>query len=113
MDTGQLTETAVPSVAREDYGPAFLVGLFLGFHLIVIVLSVWLFGATPQDGELVDLSLNYLVLIVVAFVCLGDAPYRLRFLRSAPAFWALFFLAFSGCSLAWNTPRARVRPAPT
>ena len=89
-------------MAREDYGPAFLVGLFLGFHLIVIVLAVWLFGTTPQDGEMVDLSLNYLVLIVVAFVCLGDAPYRLRFLRSAPAFWALFFLAFSGCSLAWT-----------
>ena len=51
---------------------------------------------------MIDLSLNYLVLGAVAFACLGDAPYGLRFLRSAPSRWALLFLVFSGCSLVWT-----------
>jgi O-antigen ligase len=103
MDSSrQLTETTIFLEPGEGYGPAFLVGLFLGFHLIVIVLAVWLLGATPQTGEMIDLSLNYVVLVAVAFACLGDAPYGLRFLRSASSFWALLFLVFSGCSLAWT-----------
>lgn len=103
MDSGrQLTESATLSVPHGDYGPAFLVGLFLGFHLIVIVLAAWLFNATPQAGVMADLSMNYLVLVAVAFVCLGNAPQGLRFLRSTPSWWALAFLLFSGCSLAWT-----------
>ena len=103
MDSGQqLTEEAPFFVSREEYGPAFVVGLFLGFHLIVIVLAVWLFGTTPQTGDMIDLSLNYLALGVVAFSCLGYAPNGLRFLRSAPSLCALLFLVFSGCSLAWT-----------
>ncbi len=68
----------------------------------MIVLAVWLFGTTPQTGDMIDLSLNYIVLAAVAFACLGDAPNGLRFLRSAPSIWALLFLVFSGCSLAWT-----------
>ena len=103
MDAGrQLTERRTFPLSSESGGPALLVGFFLGFHLIVIVLSVWLLGVTPQGGNMIDLSLNYLVLAAVAFACLGDAPYGLRFLRSAPSLWALLFLLFSGCSLAWT-----------
>jgi exopolysaccharide production protein ExoQ len=103
MDSGrQSAEEASFSERLGDHGPALLVGFFLGFHLIVIVLAAWLFGATPQAGDMVDLSLNYLVLVVVAFACLGNARCDLHFLRSAPSFWALCFLLFSGCSLAWT-----------
>jgi len=104
MDSGrQLSDTPTFSVARENYGPAFLVGLFLGFHLIVMVLAVWLLGTTPQAGIMVDLSLNYLVLVAVAFACLGDVTSSLStLLRPAPSRWALLFLLFSGCSLAWT-----------
>jgi exopolysaccharide production protein ExoQ len=98
----QLTETTIFSEHGKGYGPALLVGLFLGFHLIVNVLVVWLLGATPQAGTMLDLILNYLVLIAVAFACLGDAPFGGGFLRSAPSRWALLFLAFSGCSLVWT-----------
>jgi O-antigen ligase len=63
---------------------------------------VWLLGTTPQTGDMIDLSLNYLVLAAVAFACLGDAPNGLRSLRSAPSLWTLLFLVFSGCSLAWT-----------
>jgi O-antigen ligase len=102
MDSGQLTEAATFSESREGSGPALLVGLFLGFHLILIVLAVWLLGTNPQVGDMIDLSLNYLLLAAVAFVCLGNAPYGTRFLRSAPSIWALLFLVVSGCSLAWT-----------
>lgn len=103
MNSGQqLIAAASFSTPYEGFGPAFLAGLFLGFHLIVIVLVVWLFGTTPQGGEMVDLTLNFLLLGVVAFACLGDASYGLHFLRPASSFWALFFLIFSGASLVWT-----------
>jgi exopolysaccharide production protein ExoQ len=98
----QLTETTIFSEHGKGRGPALLVGVFLGFHLIVNVLAVWLLGATPQAGTMFDLILNYLVLIAVAFACLGDAPFGGGFLRSAPSRWALLFLVFSGCSLVWT-----------
>lgn len=86
----------------EVYGPAFLVGLFLGFHVIVMVIAVWLLGATPQAGEMIDLSLNYFVLAVVGFACLGEAPFGNGLLRTDSSRWALLFLVFSGCSLVWT-----------
>jgi O-antigen ligase len=99
----ELPATATLSESPEGSGPALFAGLFLGFHLIVAVLAVWLFGTSPQAGIMADLTLNFLVLALVAFACLGSGPVqRLDFLRSAPSRWALLFLLFSGCSLAWT-----------
>jgi oligosaccharide repeat unit polymerase len=104
MNSSRQLTAASFSAPYESFEPAFLAGLFLGFHLIVIVLAVWLFDTTPQAGEMVDLGLNFLLLVVIAFGCLGvgDAPYGLSFLRSATPLWALLFLIFSGCSLTWT-----------
>jgi O-antigen ligase len=91
------------SESREGSGPALFAGLFLGFHLIVLVLAVWLLGISPQAGVAADLALNFLALILVAFACLGaQSIRRLGLLRSAPSCWALLFLLVSGCSLAWT-----------
>ena len=83
MDSGrQLTETAIFSEPLGEGGPALLAGFFLGFHVIVIVLAVWIFGASPQAGDMTDLSLNYLLLVGIAFACLGNARYGLKIGRA-------------------------------
>jgi len=99
----ELTAEAPLSESREGSGPALFAGLFFGFHLLVTVLAVWLFGTTPQAGIMADLTLNFVVLALVAFACLGSQPVqRLDLLRSAPSRWALLFLLFSACSLVWT-----------
>lgn len=92
----------IRAVDSEAFGPAMLAGAFFGFHLFVMVLSVWLLGTTPQVGVMADLTLNFLVLGAVAFACLGRPTYGTHLLRTGASRWAILFLLFSGSSLLWT-----------
>jgi O-antigen ligase len=80
-----------------------IVGFYFGFRLFIMVVSVSLLGTDPQIGVGVDLVFNFLLLIVVAFFTIGFTRYPLKQMVQLPTVrWALFFLAFSGCSLFWT-----------
>lgn len=81
----------------------FLAGFYFAFGSFLLVLTVHLFGTDPRTGTAINLGLDYLLLMAVGFCTLGPAPVQFRELaRSASVQWALFFLAFSGVSLAWS-----------
>jgi len=81
-----------------------LVGLYFGFRLFIMVLSVRLLGTDPRAGTALDLSVDYLFLALVAFGTLGAPRMPLREMtRLASVRWASLFLAFTGASLIWSS----------
>lgn len=82
---------------------AFAVGFFFSFRLILVLLSVEVFGTEPRGGAEISLALNLLLFAVVCFDSLG-APSRKfgSMFRLSSVRWVLFFLIFSGCSLLWS-----------
>jgi exopolysaccharide production protein ExoQ len=81
-----------------------IVGFFLSFRLLSVLLAVRLFHADPQAGVVVSLGLNYLLFAFAALDSLGDSERTFGFFTSIPSFrWSLVFLAFSGCSLLWSS----------
>jgi exopolysaccharide production protein ExoQ len=81
-----------------------LVGFYFGFRSFIMVLSVHLLGTDPRVGTALDLSVDYLFLILVAFGTLGAPRMRMREMtRLASVRWALLFLAFTGASLIWSS----------
>lgn len=81
---------------------AFVVGFFLAFRLALTILSMNLFGADSRTGSAIRLGLECLLFMAVCFVSLSATPGLRRLLRAPAVRWALLFLAFSGCSLAWS-----------
>jgi exopolysaccharide production protein ExoQ len=79
-----------------------VVGFFFAFRIFIIPLTA-LVVRDPQAGVAMNLGMNFLLFGVVAFDSLGPAPRTLGSIARLPcARWALLFLAFSGCSLAWT-----------
>lgn len=84
-------------------GLPFLVGLFFGFRIFIMLLAVRLFGTDDQTGEEISLVLNFLLLLVVSYLSLGGIRHEHgRMLRLASVRWVVVFLGFSGCSLVWS-----------
>jgi exopolysaccharide production protein ExoQ len=82
----------------------FVSGFHFAFGSFILVLTVHLLGTDPRTGTAINLGLDYLLVIAVAFCTLGPAPLRVsERARPASAGWVLFFLAFSGLSLAWSS----------
>ncbi len=82
---------------------AGIVGFFFCFRVLIVLLGVRVFGADARVVTALGLGLNYTLLGVVAFHGSGRTPRTLgSILRSPCYFWILFFIAFSGCSLAWS-----------
>lgn len=80
----------------------FLVGYYLAFRLIMVLISVRLFGADPQTGTALSLAFDFLLLLVAAFCSVG-VGYPLREMSRLPGVrWTLLFLGFSCCSLFWS-----------
>lgn len=80
----------------------FLVGLYLAFRVMMVLVSVRLFGADPQTGTALNLALDFFLLLVAAFCSVG-VRYPLREMGKLPGVrWALLFLVFSCCSLLWS-----------
>jgi exopolysaccharide production protein ExoQ len=84
-------------------GLAYAVGFFFAFRIFFPLLAVRVFGGGPQDGVIVSLFLNYLLLCAAAFQTLGAAPRPFSSVFRLPAApWVILFLALSGCSLTWS-----------
>lgn len=85
-------------------GVPFAVGFYLSFRLFIMLLSVRVLGTDPQTGVEISLALNFSLLIVAAFVALGEVDYPLAQMARLPAVrWVFLFLAFSCCSLLWSS----------
>jgi exopolysaccharide production protein ExoQ len=92
-----------------DTGMSFIVGLYFSFRLFIMLLSVRLLGTDPQTGTEINLALNFLLLIVVAFYALGACDRTFRSMLKLPSIrWVLLFLVFSGCSLLWSSAASLV-----
>jgi exopolysaccharide production protein ExoQ len=80
------------------------IGFYFAFRLFFVVLAVRIFGATPQTGTEINLVLNFFLLLVTAFGCLGTVRYSfVKMARLSDVRWVLFFLALSCCSLTWSS----------
>ena len=80
-----------------------VVGFYFAFRLVAVVIAVRLFDSDPQLGVGASLGLNYLFLILAAFLSFGPGTRTLSWFTSIPSFrWSLAFLGFSGCSLLWT-----------
>lgn len=80
-----------------------IVGFYLSFRLLSVLLAVRLIHADPQTGVLISLSLNFVLFAIAAFDALGPGRRSFASFASIPSFrWSLMFLGFSGCSLLWS-----------
>jgi O-antigen ligase len=82
---------------------SFAVGFYFAFRPFIVLLSVRMLRMDPQSGTGINLALNFGLLIVAAFCCLGQSVYPFgRMVRMASVRWALLFLGFSCFSLSWS-----------
>jgi exopolysaccharide production protein ExoQ len=82
---------------------ATCIGFYISFRLLLTLLAVRVFGQDPQDGVAVNLTFNYLLLVLVAFAGFGAThPTRRSILQQPCMRWVLVYLAFSGVSLFWS-----------
>lgn len=92
------------SLRPTGVGMAFAVGLFFSFRIVVALLAVRGLGIEARQGAELNLTLDFVLLVLVCFHSLGEERQRL-----SPMFhlwsmrWTLIFFAFSGCSLAWSS----------
>lgn len=78
-------------------------GFYFAFRLLAVVICVRVFGGDPQAGAAASLGLNYLLLIIAAFVSFGPGSRSFFWFCSIPSFrFALAFLLFTGVSLLWS-----------
>jgi len=92
----------VPAKAVKLF-PAFI-GFFFSFRLFSVLLTTHVLNADPQTGVMLSLGLNYILLALVVFHSIGNAPRTLASITRLPCYrWVLCFLGFSGCSLIWST----------
>lgn len=85
-------------------GLPFAIGYYFAFRVFITLLSVTIFGTSPQVGSGINLAFNYLLLIFAVFCCVGEARWPFTHLARLPSVrWAFLFLGFSGCSLLWSS----------
>ncbi len=84
-------------------GLPFLVGVFFGFRLIIMLLSVRVFGTDNRTGAGISLGLGFFLLLLVLFQSLGAGSHKTTSMFRLPSIrWVAIFITFSGCSLAWT-----------
>ena len=87
----------------DGSGTTFAVGFLFSFRLAIPILFMKLFGADPQTGSAIKLSLSFLLFAVVCFTWFGASTRTLgSLLEPSSVRWALLFIAFSGCSFLWS-----------
>lgn len=90
-------------VGTSTAGVPFAIGFYFAFRIMIVVLAVRLLGTDAQTGAEINLEFNFLLLILVAFVSLGEIRYPLSWMVRLPSVrWVLIFLAISCSSLAWT-----------
>ena len=81
----------------------FSVGFYFSFRTIVTLIVVRLFLQEPRIGVAANLTIEFLLVLIVAFQAVGPSVRPLGWLFQFSSFrWVLVFLAFAGCSLAWS-----------
>ena len=79
------------------------IGFFFSFRLFFVLLTADVLHVDPQTGVILNLGLNYVLLVIVVFHSIGPAQNSLVSLLRLPCYlWVLCFLGFSGCSLVWS-----------
>jgi len=103
VDAGLTITRTLNAETVKTSGAAFAVGFFFSFRLFIMLLSVRILGTDPQTGVEASLTLNFLILVAVAFDSLGSARFPAsEMARLSPVRWVLVFLGFSCCSLLWT-----------
>jgi O-antigen ligase len=98
---GRVGDVARASSAEPLPG---VVGFFLAFRTVIVLLAVRAFGADPELGTAVNVGLDFFLLGVVAFCTLLDQRQQgVSMLQLPVVRWALLFLGFSFCSLLWSS----------
>ena len=93
----------IVSVRAAKLLPA-VIGFFFSFRLFFVLLTTHVLNADPQTGVMLNLGFNYILLAIVVFYSIGNAPRTLASITRLPCYrWVLSFLGFSGCSLIWST----------
>jgi len=92
---------------HRDFPPStilpFAVGFYFAFRFCIVLLSVQIFGTDPQTGSAINLALNFVFLLVVAFCCSGQGRLPLeQMTRLVSIRWVMLFLGFSCLSLLWS-----------
>jgi hypothetical protein len=101
-NTGE-PETQYLTMPTGTTGLPFLVGLFFGFRLFIMLLSVRLLGTDNQTGVEINLGLGFLLLMLVLFQSIGAVRYETGGMLRLPSVrWVAIFLVFTGCSLVWT-----------
>jgi exopolysaccharide production protein ExoQ len=80
------------------------VGFYFAFRTMAVLVSVRIFGASPQIGTGINIAVDFSLLLATAFCSVGNARYPFRQMAKLPGVrWALLFLGFSCCSLLWSS----------
>jgi O-antigen ligase len=96
-----LNQARVAAGAGKPF--AVCVGFYLSFRLFFPLLAVRVFGQDAQQGVVLSLALNYLLLLLAVIETLGKTPAVSVSPLRWPCFrWTLLFLSFSGISLFWS-----------
>lgn len=104
---GKVIATYVPGVRLAITSPTLFLPSIIGFYFasrpILVVVAVRVLHQDPQVGAALSLTLNFLLLAIVAFTSLGAQRSPISTFWKLPSSgWVLAFLAISGCSLAWT-----------
>ncbi|HEX4285602.1 MAG TPA: O-antigen ligase family protein [Terracidiphilus sp.] len=80
-----------------------VIGFYLSFRTIIVLIVVRLFVVEPQVGAATSLAIDFLLLVVVAFQSFGQSVQSIRSMMQRPVSrWVALYLAYAGCSFAWS-----------
>ena len=81
-----------------------VVGFFLAFRTVTVLVTVRAFGTEPDLGTAVNVGFDFLLLGIAAFCTQADPRQQhVPILRLSIVRWVLLFLGFSCCSLLWSS----------
>ncbi|MFL6427359.1 MAG: O-antigen ligase family protein [Acidobacteriaceae bacterium] len=82
---------------------AAITGFYLSFRLFFPLLAVRVIGHDAQDGVILSLALNYLLLFLIALDACARPSYAFGSVLRLPGLrWVLLYLGLSGISLVWS-----------
>ena len=70
-EAGSLDSKSIPATLPRNTLP-FVVGFYFAFRTFIMLLSVRLLGTDPRTGTALSLSIDFLLLLVVAFCTQGE-----------------------------------------
>jgi exopolysaccharide production protein ExoQ len=93
-----------PGSQLPTSGLPFAVGFYFSCRIMIVLVSVRLFGVDPRNGTAINIGLDCLFLLVTAFCSIGQVRYPFgEMTKLASVRWALLFVAFSCCSFLWSS----------